>query len=107
MDSRYLEPEIEPADAATMRRIQEEKLRPQVAHAYAEQPALPGEAGRRGRGTEQIKTLDDLVEAALYPTRGFVPEERPGGGPPWVRSSPSRFRSACVCTSLGDRGSNR
>jgi phenylacetate-CoA ligase len=81
MDSRYLEPEIETADAATMRRIQEEKLRPQVAHAYANSPFYREKLDAAGVRPEQIKTLDDLARLP-FTTKDDLKNDQ-ADNPPW------------------------
>jgi len=81
MDSRYLEPEIETADAATMRRTQEEKLRPQVAHAYANSPFYREKLDAAGVRPEQIKTLDDLVRLP-FTTKDDLKSDQ-AENPPW------------------------
>jgi phenylacetate-CoA ligase len=58
--SRYLEPDIETASRDTLRRLQEDRLRAQVAHAYAFSPFYRTKLDAAGVKPEQIRTLDDL-----------------------------------------------
>jgi phenylacetate-CoA ligase len=61
MSGRYLEPEIETAARATLRRLQDERLRAQVHHAYASSPFYRVKLDAAGVKPEQIRGLDDLA----------------------------------------------
>jgi phenylacetate-CoA ligase len=58
--SRYLEPDLETAPRATMTRLQEERLRAQVAHAHRASPFYRAKLDAAGVKPEQIRTLEDL-----------------------------------------------
>ncbi len=58
--ARYLEPDIETASRATLRALQEERVRAQVAHAYAASPFYRNKLEAAGVRPEQVRTLDDL-----------------------------------------------
>lgn len=60
MSSRYLEPDIETAPRAALTRLQEERLRAQVAHAYHSSPFYRKKLDAAGVKPEQIRTLADL-----------------------------------------------
>lgn len=59
-ESRYLEPEIETASRETLRRLQEERLRTQVEHAYANSPFYRKKLSAAGVKPADVRTLDDL-----------------------------------------------
>jgi phenylacetate-CoA ligase len=59
--SRYLEPEIETASPETLRSLQAERLREQVAHAYANSPFYRRKLDAAGVKPAEIRTLDDLA----------------------------------------------
>jgi phenylacetate-CoA ligase len=61
VSARYLEPEIETASRAALRRLQDDRLRAQVHHAYANSPFYRAKLDAAGVKPEQIRTLDDLV----------------------------------------------
>lgn len=61
MTSRYLEPEIETAPRETLRRLQEERLRQQVVHAYTRSAFYRRKLDGAGVRPEDIKTLEDLA----------------------------------------------
>jgi phenylacetate-CoA ligase len=81
MDSRYLEPEIETADAETMRRLQEGKLREQVAHAYANSPFYREKLDAEGVRPEQIQHLEDLPKLP-FTTKDDLKSDQ-ADNPPW------------------------
>jgi phenylacetate-CoA ligase len=58
--SSYLEPEIETASRRMLGRLQEERLRAQVRHAYTSSPFYRRKLDAAGIQPEQIKTLADL-----------------------------------------------
>lgn len=60
MESRYLEPEIETASRETLRRLQEERVRAQVEHAWARSAFYRRKLEAAGVKPEQVRTLDDL-----------------------------------------------
>ncbi|MGH7325216.1 MAG: phenylacetate--CoA ligase family protein [Candidatus Rokuibacteriota bacterium] len=60
MSSRYLEPEIETASRSTLRRFQEERLRAQVAHAYAQSPFYRRKLDAAGVAPADVRTVEDL-----------------------------------------------
>jgi phenylacetate-CoA ligase len=60
MSSRYLEPEIETAQRRTMRVLQEQRLREQVVHAFANSPFYRRKFEAAGVRPEQVTSLDDL-----------------------------------------------
>jgi phenylacetate-CoA ligase len=59
--SRYLEPGIETASRETLARLQEERLRDQVAHAYRASPFYRAKLDAAGVKPEQVRTLADLA----------------------------------------------
>jgi phenylacetate-CoA ligase len=61
MDSKYLEPELETAARATLTRLQEERLRAQVEHAYRGSPFYRRKFDAAGVKPSEIKTLADLA----------------------------------------------
>jgi len=61
MHSRYLEPEIETAPREVLRRLQEQRLREQVDHAWRSSPFYRRKLDAAGVRPEQVKTLDDLA----------------------------------------------
>jgi phenylacetate-CoA ligase len=60
MTSPHLEPAIETASRADLTRLQEERLRAQVAHAYARSPFYRTKLDDAGVKPDQVRTLDDL-----------------------------------------------
>jgi phenylacetate-CoA ligase len=60
MTSPYLEPEIETASRTDLTRLQEERLRTQVAHAYARSPFYRRKLDEAGVKSEEVQVLDDL-----------------------------------------------
>jgi phenylacetate-CoA ligase len=58
---RYLEPEIETATRETLTRLQEERLRAQVAHAYGASPFYRAKLDAAGVTPAQVRTLGDLA----------------------------------------------
>lgn len=60
MASRYLEPTLERASRATMRRRQTARLRTQLAHAYARSPFYRRKFREAGVTPATVKTLEDL-----------------------------------------------
>jgi phenylacetate-CoA ligase len=78
---RYLEPEIEAAPRETLRRLQEERLRAQVAHAYARSPFYRRKLDAAGVRAEQIKTLDDLARLP-FTTKDELKQDQ-AEHPPW------------------------
>ncbi len=60
MSTRYLEPEIETASRSTLRRLQEERLRAQVAHAYAQSPFYRRKLDAAGVAPADVRTVEDL-----------------------------------------------
>ena len=77
MASRYLEPRLERASRADMRRLQARKLREQVAHARAHSPFYR----RKLAGAKPIKTLDDLRRLP-FTTKDELKENQ-AAKPPW------------------------
>ena len=61
MDSRYLEPTIELADAATLRELQEARLREQVTHAYTQSAFYHAKLDAAGVRPTQVQRLEDLA----------------------------------------------
>src|SRR5688500_12067389 len=61
MDAKYLEPEIETASRATLRQLQEERLRAQVAHAYGGSPFYRRKFDAAGVKPADVKTVGDLA----------------------------------------------
>ncbi|MGH7355962.1 MAG: phenylacetate--CoA ligase family protein [Candidatus Rokuibacteriota bacterium] len=60
MASRYLEPKLERASRADMRRLQARRLRGQVAHAYAHSPFYRRKLKAAGVTPAAIRTLEDI-----------------------------------------------
>ena len=60
MASRYLEPRLERASRAEMRRLQERRLREQVGHAAAHSPFYRRAFRAAGVTPRALRTLDDL-----------------------------------------------
>jgi phenylacetate-CoA ligase len=60
MTSPYLEPGIETASRAYLTHLQEERLRGQVAHAYARSPFYRRKLDEAGVKPDQVRVLDDL-----------------------------------------------
>src|ERR671936_1398614 len=60
MGASYLEPEIETASRATLRALQERRLREQVEHAYRNSPFYRAKLQAAGVEPAQVKTLEDL-----------------------------------------------
>jgi phenylacetate-CoA ligase len=58
--SRYLEPRLERATRADMRRLQARRLRAQVAHAYARSPFYRRKLRAAGVTPAAIRTLEDI-----------------------------------------------
>jgi phenylacetate-CoA ligase len=58
--ARCLEPEVETASRETLARLQEERLRAQVAHAYHDSPFYREKLDAAGVRPEQVRTLADL-----------------------------------------------
>jgi phenylacetate-CoA ligase len=79
--SRYLEPEIETASRETLRRLQEERLRAQVAHAHARSPFYRKKLDAAGISPEQVKTLDDLARLP-FTTKDDLTRDQ-AEHPPW------------------------
>jgi phenylacetate-CoA ligase len=75
--SRYLEPRLERASRADMRRLQARKLREQVAHARVHSPFYR----RKLSGAKPIKTLDDLRRLP-FTTKDELKENQ-AAKPPW------------------------
>jgi phenylacetate-CoA ligase len=61
MELRYFEPEIETASRETLTRLQTERLREQVTHAYRNSPFYRRKLDAAGVKPEQLRTLADLV----------------------------------------------
>jgi phenylacetate-CoA ligase len=59
--ARYLEPDVETASRASLRSIQEARLREQVTHAYAGSPFYRKKLDAAGVEPEHVRTLDDLA----------------------------------------------
>ena len=81
MDSRYLEPEIETADRETLRRLQERKLREQVAHAYEHSAFYRQKLDAAGVRPEQIQHLEDLAKLP-FTTKDELKADQ-AANPPW------------------------
>ena len=77
MVSRYLEPRLERAPRAAMRRLQITRLRKQLAHARAHSPFYR----RKLRGAPRLKTLDD-VRRLPFTTKDELRENQ-AATPPW------------------------
>jgi phenylacetate-CoA ligase len=58
--SQYLEPELETAPRATLTRLQEDKLRAQVRHAYDASPFYRRKLDAAGVRPEDVRRLEDL-----------------------------------------------
>jgi phenylacetate-CoA ligase len=58
--SRYLEPEIERADRATLTRLQEERLRAQLRHAHEHSPFYRRKLDAAGVRPEDVRTIADV-----------------------------------------------
>ena len=81
MDSRYLEPEIETADRATMRRLQEERLRAQVRHAYEHSLFYRRKFDAAGITPRDIESLEDLAKLP-FTTKDELKADQ-AEHPPW------------------------
>ena len=77
MASRYLEPRLERASRADMRRLQARKLREQVVHARSHSPFYRRKLAR----TKPVKTLDDLRRLP-FTTKDELKENQ-AAKPPW------------------------
>src|SRR5215467_2806201 len=60
MMQRYFDPEIETASRETLIRLQTERLREQVRHAYRGSPFYKRKLDEAGVKPTQIRTLDDV-----------------------------------------------
>lgn len=80
-ESRYLEPEIETAPRSTLRQLQEERLREQVAHAHANSPFYRAKLDAAGVRPEQIGGLDDLARLP-FTTKDELKQDQ-ADHPPW------------------------
>jgi phenylacetate-CoA ligase len=60
MIQRFFEPEIETASRETLIRLQTERVREQVQHAYRNSPFYRRKLDQAGLKPEQIRTLDDV-----------------------------------------------
>src|SRR5436309_1089122 len=77
MASRYLEPRLERASRADMRRLQARRLREQVAHARAHSPFYREKLA----GARTVKTLDDLLRLP-FTTKDELKANQ-AAKPPW------------------------
>jgi len=75
--ARYLEPRLEHASRADMRRLQARKLREQIAHARAHSPFYR----RKLAGMRPVKTLDDLRRLP-FTTKDELKDNQ-AAKPPW------------------------
>lgn len=80
MPSRYLEPRLERAPRATLRALQLERLRAQVAHAAARSPFYRAKLKAAGV-TPRLRTLDDL-RALPFTTKDELKANQ-AATPPW------------------------
>lgn len=62
MENRYFTPEIECADAETLRKIQSERLREIVKRCYERVPLYRRRFEEEGIRPEDIRTIDDIVK---------------------------------------------
>src|ERR1044071_5435717 len=60
MIQRYFEPELETASRETMTRLQTERLREQVQHAYRGSPFYRKKLDEAGVRPDHIRTLDNV-----------------------------------------------
>ena len=81
MTDRYLEPEIETATPARRREFQAERLREQVAHAYANSAFYTRKFDAAGVRPEQIRSHDDLKRLP-YTTKDELRANQ-AEHPPW------------------------
>ena len=61
MEGKYLEPEIETASRATLRRMQEPRLAAQVEHAWRNSPFYRRKLDAAGVKPDSVRSLDDLA----------------------------------------------
>src|SRR5687768_11853823 len=81
MDGKYLEPEIEAASRATLRQIQEPRLRAQVEHAHANSPFYRRKLDAAGVKPGAIRSLDDLARLP-FTTKDELKQSQ-AEHPPW------------------------
>ena len=62
MNQKYFEPEIETASRATLRQMQEPRLRAQIAHAWHQSPFYRRKLDAAGVKPDGIRSLDDLAQ---------------------------------------------
>ena len=75
--ARYLEPRLERASRADMRRLQARRVRQQVAHARARSPFYR----RKLAGAPTVKTLEDLARLP-FTTKDELKDNQ-AAKPPW------------------------
>src|ERR1043166_6548394 len=81
MASRYLEPRLERASRADMRRLQARRLREQVAHAARHSPFYRKRLKAARIDLSRIRTLDDLARLP-FTTKDELKEDQ-AAHPPW------------------------
>ena len=81
MASRYLEPKLERASRADMRRLQARRLREQVAHAYARSPFYRRKLKAAAVTPAVIRTLED-IRRLPFTTKDELKENQ-ASKPPW------------------------
>jgi phenylacetate-CoA ligase len=81
MASRYLEPRLERASRADMRRLQTRRLREQVAHAARHSPFYRKKLRGARVDPARIRTLDDLVRLP-FTTKDELKDDQ-AAHPPW------------------------
>src|SRR5919197_6553128 len=81
MPSRYLEPRLERASRADMRRLQAGALREQVAHAARRSPFYRRKLRAAGVDPARVRTLDDLARLP-FTTKDELKDDQ-AAHPPW------------------------
>src|SRR5437879_6389097 len=81
MASRYLEPRLERASRADMRRLQVRRLREQVAHAARRSPFYRRKLRAAGVDPARVRTLDDLARLP-FTTKDELKDDQ-AVHPPW------------------------
>jgi phenylacetate-CoA ligase len=79
--SRYLEPGVETADRATLRALQERRLREQVEHAYRSSPFYRAKFDAAGVKPAEVRTLEDLARLP-FTTKDELRQDQ-AEHPPW------------------------
>ena len=81
MASRYLEPRLERASRADMRRLQTRRLREQVAHAARHSPFYRKKLRGARVDPRRVRTLDDLARLP-FTTKDELKDDQ-AAHPPW------------------------